>query len=224
MRKLLLLALLVIFAACIAPQPDAHLSPLAAPSAFLSPVSKPARIYLPIIASNPATAPTPTRPKPTATPPPLPPRVCGMTPAAAEFVRLLVEDSRQQRLVLRCHPALVLAAERRAQSMATNDYFGHVDPAGVWPNAYVREAGCSLPWYYSLTNNSESITAGSPSPQSSKEALARSAGHRIHLFGEDSFFREQDFIGIAMAYNPNSRYKWYWSVIIARCEGGASGE
>lgn len=211
---------ILILAACTDPQQNANLSPLAQPAAFFSPVGKPSRIYLPHIASNPPSQPTP---KPTPTSPPSP-RVCGMSAEAAEFVRLLVTDSRQQRRVLRCHPALVLAAQRRAESMAQNDYFGHVDPAGVWPNAYAREAGCALPWFYGSTNNVESITAGSLNVAASFEALARSLGHKIHVFGEDSFFREQDAVGVAVAYNPDSRHKWYWSVIIARCEGASSGE
>ena len=164
--------------------------------------------YMPVVKM----APTPT------------PQPCLQSPQAREFARLLIGDSRQQRTTIRCNPALVRAAQHRAESMATLGYFGHCDPNGVCPNPVARAAGCRLPSYYSLNgNNVESILAGASDPALVWKLLSASPSHAVHLLGTSDFFREQQDIGVAFVDVPGSRYTYYWVVMIAVCEA-SSGE
>lgn len=190
-----LLLLALLAAACAPIAPPAH-----QPTSPL-----PHRIYLPSVS-----VPAPS---------------CYRTPQAAAFAQLLTADARQQRGALDCHPALVIAAEARARSLAAGGYWSHCDPTGICPNAVALWAGCRLPPDYPRNGNSiESIAAGSPDMRAILDALARSPLHAPHVFGATSFFRPQDRIGVAYLDAPGSRWRWYWVILIARCEGVTSGE
>jgi len=149
-----------------------------------------------------------------ATPPVLPEPV---TPAAA-FMALLMSDPRQQRTRLERCASLERAAEWRAHGLAMlGDPWSHRDRDGIAPNAYARRAGCRLPQDYALDgNNVESLVAGSPVAAIMFSALAASAAHRVHLFGELDFYRRQDKIGVAVCEGPGE-YRWYWAIFICRC-------
>jgi uncharacterized protein YkwD len=157
---------------------------------------------------------------PTATPTP-----CLQSPQAAEFTKMLTGDSRQQRKVIRCNPALVRAAQHRAESMTALGYFGHCDPNGVCANAVARAQGCRLPAHYSLFgNNIESLIGGTGDPATAWQLLSASPSHAQHLLGLSDFFREQQDIGVAFVEVEGSRYTFYWVVMVAVCEVGRSGE
>lgn len=189
-RATTLLALLaVLFAACV--QPVAR------------------DIYLPWVPQ-----PVPTSPLPTATPDLQ--AACFHDARALAFYRQLIDDPRQQRPVLDCHPALVMAAGWRAWGLAHGDPWSHCDDAGVCANEYARQAGCKLPWdYASKGNNIESLVAGSPDASVMFAALASSPAHADHLFGRNDFFRAQRHVGIAVA--EGGELGWYWVVMIAVC-------
>lgn len=172
-------------------------APQAAPRAFLSPVA-----YVPLVAGPPT--------DPTA-------RCFDNDPQARAFYRLLVGDPRQERPQLRCEPALVRAAQRRAASLIASGTWSHCDPAGVCSNQVARNMGCRLPADYGDRNNIESLVAGSPNVDVMFNALASSPGHAPHLFGR-GWFRHQTQVGIAYVAQPTSRFGFYWVVMIGVCE------
>lgn len=132
-----------------------------------------------------------------------------------EFYRLLLADSRQQRRMLLWDTRLAIAAQRRAAAQF-GDGLSHYDVNGVGPNAYAMYAGFVLPAYYADNGNQiESLTAGTSNPQAAFESLARSPSHKVHIFGENDFFREQDRIGISIV-ELSLKYRFYWSVLIAK--------
>lgn len=152
-------------------------------------------IYLPIVATAPVL------PEP-------------VTPAAA-FMALLMSDERQQRPQLERCASLETAAAWKAQDIAEHDYWSHVAANGETPNVTARRFGCKLPQGYGSGNNIESLVAGSPSATVMFAALAESPSHRTHLFGENSFFRQQTHVGVAMA--TGGQWGWVWAVHIAVC-------
>lgn len=167
-------------------------------------------IFLPIV-GVPSPLPTPTAtPDPDAT--------CFHNPKALAFYRLLVGDRRQQRPRLGCHPALVKAAEWRADGLATGDPWSHTDADGVTPNEYARQAGCKLPAGYAVKGNGiESLTAGTGVVEVAYWSLTndQAPDHRRHLLGEIDFFRRQPDVGIA--YAEGGALGWYWVILIAEC-------
>lgn len=138
----------------------------------------------------------------------------------AEFARLLISDSRQQRADLMHCPKLATAAVWRAHGLAHGQPFSHIDHDGNGPNVYVRRAGCVLPADYAERgNNVESLAAGSADPSVVFGALAGSSAHAAHLFGHGWFGHQRHF-GIALAENEQAPYRWYWCVLIALCGDG----
>lgn len=135
--------------------------------------------------------------------------------------------------LLQCHPdqerhemiwndTLSRVAEARAHDMATRNYFSHTNPDGIGPNFLLRQAGYALPdWYEDDRdgNNVESIGGGYATAADVVAGLIDSPAHRQHLLGEIDFFRDQTNVGIGFAFNPNSKYKNYWSIISAPPEG-----
>jgi hypothetical protein len=163
-------------------------------------------IYFPFI----GTAPTPT--------------VTGLTPTAAAFLRLLLDDERQEHPSLTVCASLILSATRRAEGLATVDPWSHCDSANICANAYAIAAGRALPdWYAPNGNQVESLCGGTSSAQAVFDTLSASPRHAAHLFGLNDFFRAQTHIGIACVENIESPYRWYWTIHIAQC-GQVSGE
>lgn len=217
MRKLnLILLAFVLFLVACQPAQSQQLQPSSPVLASAADVAAAARgtVYLPLIGG--ATPPTPT-PVPTATP-------CNLSPGAAAFFWMLQLDPRQQRPHIECDARLVRAAENRAAAQF-GDGLSHCDILGICANVYVRAAGCVLPDHYAVNgNNVEELGGGTTSPVEMFNALARSPSHRVHLFGENDFFRRQTRVGIALVELPNLRWRYYWAIIITECEAGTSGE
>ncbi len=121
---------------------------------------------------------------------------------------------------------LYKAAQHKAEDMATRNYFAHVDPDGYGMNYYINQAGYTLIASFLSSNHLnyfESIAAGNKTGKATikqllydKGAKDDDAGHRKHLLGYDEFWSDCYDIGIGMAQDPNSQYKYYWSVIIAK--------
>lgn len=134
----------------------------------------------------------------------------------AAFYRLLTTDQRQQRATLGTCAALERAAEWKAADIAQYDYWQHQASNGEWPNTTVRRFGCDLPAAYGDGwNGVESLGAGSKDALPIFIALANSPRHRVHLFGENSFYRQQTHMGIGMVVG--GRYGWVWVILIAPC-------
>ncbi|MFD1186284.1 CAP domain-containing protein [Pontibacter rugosus] len=118
---------------------------------------------------------------------------------------------------------LAKLAQQKAGDMARNNYFGHVDKKGKGMNYYLWQANYPLPEYFSKdprANNVESIAANTESPlvfirQLIEDQGVPNLGHRKHLLSLNKESDPATHIGIGIAYNPNSKYKYYCSIIIA---------
>lgn len=116
-------------------------------------------------------------------------------------------SSYQRRVSMRKHPLLWLAAQIKADDMAKNNYFYHFSPTGVSPNQVVRSVGYPLPSYYpDNKNNVESLAIGGDDiNQTIKAWLESKTGHRLHVFGENDFYRGQRCIGIGRSAAKDGR-------------------
>ena len=126
---------------------------------------------------------------------------------------------------LRWNATLAQVAQAKAEDMARNNYFGHVDKKGYGMNYYINKAGYRLPdsWLKEKKNNfCESIAAGPDTPKDGIIQLINDggvkehtkAGHRVDLLGIGDFYKDNVDIGIGWANSPNSTYKTYMVVII----------
>lgn len=149
-------------------------------------------IYLPIIATEPVNQ-------------------------VAAFYRLLTSDQRQQRSSLGTCAQLEQAAEWKAADIVANDYWSHQASTGEWPNATARRFWCNLPVAYGNDwNGCEILAAGTFEAAVIFNALANSPRHRVHLFGENNFYRQQSHMGVSVAVG--GRFGWVWAIFIAACE------
>lgn len=125
--------------------------------------------------------------------------------------------------LLKWNEMLARQAELKAADMATKNYFSHVDKQGYGMNYYVNQAGYTLPehWLSNKTNNQiESLGANTSGPGNFINQLIidkddKSKGHRRHLLSADDFYKDNSQIGIGIAHNPNSTYKYYCCILIA---------
>lgn len=136
----------------------------------------------------------------------------------ADFLRLLTGDVRQERQRLEVCPTLTQAALWRAHQLAqVGEPFTHTDSSGKTANERVRAAGCRLPNTYGQRgNNVESLAAGTINAEIIFANLVNSPKHGPHLLGQ-GWYRHQTCVGVAMAENQESEFKWYWCVLIASC-------
>lgn len=144
------------------------------------------------------------------------PIVANQVDPVTAFVDMLKADPRQQRPVLKVCPCLAKAALWRATGLANGEPWDHKDSKGRRPNGLARSYGCTLPPAYADdANYIESLTAGTADPMVAFTSLANSPMHKIHLFGENNFYRVQTRVGVAMAEREGSDYRYYWVVWIA---------
>jgi uncharacterized protein YkwD len=137
----------------------------------------------------------------------------------AELAAILTGAREQRRPALRRNAVLDSVARQRAWDMALRNYFRHVNPEGLGPNALVERAGYRLPAAYDHRpegNNIESAAAGYRDARTAWRWFMGSDYHRTHLLGLNPLFVQQTEFGIGYAYRPQSRYQHYWVVIIAR--------
>lgn len=143
-----------------------------------------------------------------------PPPVVAVNPVTA-FYRLLTADQRQQRGRLEVCACLEQAASWKAQDIAEHNYWSHRASTGEFPNFTARRFGCNLPAEYGDGNQIESLVAGSGDASVMFNSLANSPSHRTHLFGENSFFRAQNKMGIAMV--RGGQWGFVWAIYVAPC-------
>jgi len=133
----------------------------------------------------------------------------------------------KSRHALKWNDTLAKVAQAKAEDLAKNEYFDHVDLKGYGMNYYVAKAGYKLPkeWLDDPSANYvESLAAGSSDPKAAiiqllndnDEKDHNKAGHRVHLLGIDEFFGKGVDIGIGWVNIPNSEYTTYLVVVIAR--------
>lgn len=129
-------------------------------------------------------------------------------------------------------PVLAAAAEDKVYDMAHGNFFSHIDQEGYGMNYRVQQKGYLLPpeWTAKQSANFiESIAANSKDPAHFIDQLiidkgVEGKGHRQHLLAISHFYSNASRIGIAIAYNSNSTYKYYCCILIAprfaNVEGG----
>lgn len=132
----------------------------------------------------------------------------------------------QARDALSWNSALAKVAQEKAEDMAKNNYFSHTDLNGYGINYYMHKAGYEIPssWYSDKSDNYfENIAAGNETAKATVKQLVydggasnSSAGHRASLLGISDWSSNCIDIGIGYAYNPNSTYRHYWSIIVAK--------
>ncbi|MEX6686316.1 CAP domain-containing protein [Danxiaibacter flavus] len=123
---------------------------------------------------------------------------------------------------------LAKVAEAKAIDMCSRNYFGHVNPEGFGMNYYINKAGYKLNAYWlkqKSANYFESIQAGASNGEDAVGYLVvdeniPSLGHRKHLLGIGDWNASLTDIGIGFVKNPNpnSMYKSFMCVLIARHE------
>ena len=134
------------------------------------------------------------------------------------FYDLLLHDARQQRPRLEVCKVLEAGAMQRAWGLAHGQPWAHRDSTGRGANGIARALGCSLPAEYSDgANYIESLTAGMADAQLAFDSLARSDHHKVHLFGENDFYRQQFHYGVGFAQNPDAPFQYYWCIWICKC-------
>jgi len=118
---------------------------------------------------------------------------------------------------------LARLAQRKAEDMARRNYFAHQDLRKKGMNYYLWQAGYPLPARFSKddqANEVESIACDTSGPLNFIEQLivdegVPSLGHRKHLLsltGYEGLPTTQ--VGIGIAYDARSRYKYYCCVLI----------
>jgi uncharacterized protein YkwD len=125
---------------------------------------------------------------------------------------------------LKWNDTLAKVAEAKALDMAKRKYFAHVDPDGNGINVKINKAGYKLPasWIKDPKENYfESISAGNEDCLEAMRSLILDEGltppdHRNHLMGLNDFWDSCTDIGIGFATDPDSEYRTYTCVIIAK--------
>ncbi|MGQ9596748.1 MAG: CAP domain-containing protein [Thermoproteota archaeon] len=115
----------------------------------------------------------------------------------------LINQYRQQNGLppLSVSSVLMTAAQQHSEDMAARDYFSHTTPEGKTFVDRIRDAG-----YNYSTCLGENIAAGYSTAQTVFEAWRNSPSHDQNML--NYCFKA---IGIGLAYNPSSTYKWYWT-------------
>lgn len=92
------------------------------------------------------------------------------------------------------------ASNWMSSDMAGRNYFNHTDSQGRSPFQRMRVYG------YNYRAAGENIAAGYTTASAVMAGWKASPGHNTNML--NSAFKE---IGIARAYNPSSKYQWYWT-------------
>ncbi len=99
-------------------------------------------------------------------------------------------------------PALSAAAASYSQAMAEGDFFSHVGLDGSTLRSRVRAAG-----YTYNTWLGENLAAGRGAGAQAFQQWVESPPHNANMLSPHYYA-----VGIGRAYNPASRYRWYWTI------------
>lgn len=106
-----------------------------------------------------------------------------------------VLDPNNQRPFMEQHPALMAAAQWKAEYIDSTLDISHCTKFGECPNATVERFGCYT-GYDPKKNYVESLVWGISDAGLAYKALIRSPSHRIHLLGLNDFFKKQTHYGV----------------------------
>lgn len=128
------------------------------------------------------------------------------------FLRIKNHPEQERKRIIR-HPLLDEAAQNKAEDMAKRKYFGHTSPEGLTANENILLTGYEIPDYYPKKgNNGESISRGGGIPHKVVEGWFNSKPHRVHVFGHDGFYREQECVGVGWAEGTDFNYSVFISM------------
>jgi uncharacterized protein YkwD len=96
---------------------------------------------------------------------------------------------------------LNVVAQWMANDMAANNYFSHTDSLGRDPFTRMNELG-----YTYNTFRGENLVTGTESAQGAFNLWQASVGHNANMLSSSYVS-----IGIALAYNAESSFGWYWA-------------
>lgn len=96
------------------------------------------------------------------------------------------------------HPALVAAAQWKAEYIQRTGHFAHRTIEGESPNETVERFGCDTP-YELERNDVESLIKGTNHAPIAYDALILSPSHREHLLAETEHFQRQIYYGVGHA-------------------------
>jgi len=123
---------------------------------------------------------------------------------ADDIVAMISQYRREHGLpAVKTDAKLTAVAVRQAQAMASSGVMDH-DVAGSFAT---RVAGTNA------ASAAENIAAGTKTWADTLRIWKASPGHNQNLLRPDS-----DSIGVAVAYNENTRYKAYWAMVVGRKE------
>ena len=105
---------------------------------------------------------------------------------------------------VRMEGRLIKAAQRHSLMMARKGKLAHQFGPGTRFKDRIQKAGIR-------GSAAENVSAGYSSMESTVDGWHRSAGHRRNLLN-----RKLTHIGMAAAVNPASRYRTYWTLILAQ--------
>jgi hypothetical protein len=130
------------------------------------------------------------------------PSVLAATSARADDIIVMISQYRREHGLgtVKVDPQLTAVAERQAKAMAAAGVLSH-DVAGPFSS---RISGVNT------DSAGENVAAGAKSWADALRMWKESPGHNANLLRSDG-----DFVGIAVAYNPNTRFKSYWAMVIA---------
>ena len=115
---------------------------------------------------------------------------------------LVAEEPSSAAWKTRCSPKLMAMAEQQARAMATKDKLDH-DVAGNFQQR-LRKSG------YRASTGAENIGAGYHTLAEAFSGWRDSPPHRANMLS-----RDVTKLGIAASYAPNTKYKVFWTLILA---------
>jgi len=127
--------------------------------------------------------------------------VVATTFARADDITALISQYRREHglSAVRTDPQLTAVAERQAKAMAAAGVLDH-DVAGSFASR-ISSTG--------IDSGAENIAAGTKTWAETLKIWKGSSGHNANLLRRDG-----DLLGVAVAYNNNTRYKAYWAMVI----------
>jgi len=125
--------------------------------------------------------------------------------ARAEDITAMISQYRREHGLpaVKTDAKLTAVAVRQAQAMASTGVMDH-DMAGSFAS---RIAGANT------VSAAENIAAGTKTWADTLRIWKASPGHNTNLLRPDA-----DSLGVAVAYNENTRYRAYWAMVIGRKE------
>jgi uncharacterized protein YkwD len=126
------------------------------------------------------------------------------TEAEADMLGRINAFRQQNGLVqLTLSQPLGAAATLKSRDMASQDYFAHISPGGLGPRDVLDQVG-----YPANTSYGENLASGNSTAAATFEQWVNSPSHRSTMLGS-----QFTAVGIGVAYDPDSRYGWYWTTI-----------